>query len=53
MFVPSLWILANFLSLSFSAENIVLIVADDLDIVLDGMVGKSNISHTSIAKVET
>lgn len=38
MIVPLLWILVNFFSLSHSADNIVLILADDLDIFLDGMV---------------
>ncbi|XP_076230933.1 N-acetylglucosamine-6-sulfatase [Calliopsis andreniformis] len=37
MIIPLLWIFVNCLLSSLSAVNIVLIVADDLDIFLDGM----------------
>ncbi|XP_078050713.1 N-acetylglucosamine-6-sulfatase [Augochlora pura] len=42
MFIPIFNILISYLTLSYGAKNIVLIIADDLDIVLDGMVPLKN-----------
>ncbi|XP_076664914.1 N-acetylglucosamine-6-sulfatase [Andrena cerasifolii] len=42
MIVPVLWILVNLFPLSRGADNIVLILADDLDIFLDGMTPLKN-----------
>ncbi|XP_076178935.1 N-acetylglucosamine-6-sulfatase isoform X2 [Ptiloglossa arizonensis] len=42
MIIPLFCIFLNHLSLSYSAENIVLILADDLDIFLDGMTPMTN-----------